>query len=385
MKAAAEMKATAAWLRGRTVRDLVAEKRRLVEVPYTATLSHTMNALLANNVVAVPVAAPPGHWIGAGGSMILESDRVTGAVRKHYIGMVTMLDILSHIAEFDRGGAIGGGGEGEVAAEEEEVDVDEKMSVPVSSVIGHSLEGLSLWTLNPNTSILDCMEAFSKGVHRALVPLDSHSGNVAGVELAEAASAYRMLTQMDVLRFLKTHDTILNGIMLQTVEQLGAINEDVFCVTKNTSVIEAIKWMRSASLTAVPIIEASEPVDDNTLINGKGRKLISTFTSTDLRGCPTHLLQSWLSIGVEEFKERVSELQCTTAIITGDLNHRSKKLVTCYADTILGEVIKEAIDWHMHRVWVVDQHGLLVGLISLTDMLRVVREAALAEEDDDIA
>ncbi|KAK1291524.1 SNF1-related protein kinase regulatory subunit gamma-like PV42a [Acorus calamus] len=247
------MKASAAWLRGRTVRDLVAEKRKLVEVPYTATLSHTMNTLLANNVVAVPVAAPPGHWIGAGGSMILESDRVTGAVRKHYIGMVTMLDILSHIAEFDRGGAIGGRGEG------------------------------------------------------------------------------------------------------------------------------------SASLIAVPIIEASEPVDDNTLINGKGRKLISTFTSTDLRGCPTHLLQSWLSIGVEEFKERVSELQRTTAIITGDLNHRSKKLVTCYADTTLGEVIKEAIDWHMHRVWVVDQHGLLVGLVSLTDMLRVIREAALAEEGDDIA
>ncbi|KAK1317494.1 SNF1-related protein kinase regulatory subunit gamma-like PV42a [Acorus calamus] len=267
------MKASAASLRGRTVRDLVAEKRRLVEVPYTATLSYTMNALLANNVVAVPVAAPPGHWIGAGGSMILESDRVTGAVRKHYIGMVTMLDILSHIAEFDRGGSIGGGGEGEVAAsaaEEEGVDVDERMSVPVSSVIGHSLEGLSLWTFNPQ--------------HK-----------------------------------------------------------------------------------------------------GKGRKLISTFTSTDLRGCPTHLLQSWLSIGVEEFKERVSELQRTTAIITGDLNHRSKKLVTCYADTTLGEVIKEAMDWHMHRVWVVDQHGFLVGLVSLTDMLRVVREAALAEEGDDIA
>ncbi|KAJ0847992.1 hypothetical protein HanPSC8_Chr13g0551911 [Helianthus annuus] len=31
-------------------------------------------------------------------SMILESDKHTGVVRKHYIGMVTMLDILSHIA-----------------------------------------------------------------------------------------------------------------------------------------------------------------------------------------------------------------------------------------------------------------------------------------------
>lgn len=124
-------------LREKKVSDvLTADKRRLVEVPYTATLAHTMNALVANRVVAVPVAAPPGHWIGAGGSMILESDKQTGAVRKHYIGMVTMLDILAHIAGDD----VGGGG-----------DVEERMGVPVSSIIGYCLESLSLWTLNPNT------------------------------------------------------------------------------------------------------------------------------------------------------------------------------------------------------------------------------------------
>lgn len=112
-----------------------ADKRRLVEVPYTATLAHTMNALVANRVVALPVAAPPGKWIGAGGSMILEADKQTGVVRKHYIGMVTMLDILAHIAG-DNGG---------------DDDLEQKMAVPVSSLIGQCLESLSLWTLNPTT------------------------------------------------------------------------------------------------------------------------------------------------------------------------------------------------------------------------------------------
>ncbi|KAJ0007856.1 hypothetical protein Pint_30138 [Pistacia integerrima] len=127
-------------LRDKKVKDITADKRRLVEVPYTASLAHTMNTLVANKVVAVPVAAPPGHWIGAGGSMILESDKQTGAVRKHYIGMLTMLDILAHIAGDDQ---VNGGDDGS--------DLDKKMSVPVSSIIGHCLEGLSLWTLNPNT------------------------------------------------------------------------------------------------------------------------------------------------------------------------------------------------------------------------------------------
>lgn len=133
-------------LRERKVVELARAKRRLVEVPYTATLAHTANALLAARVSAVAVAAPPGHWIGAGGSMILESDPATGAVRKHYIGMVNMLDILAHIAE--------AGDDNDAAADAapgEAVDLDRRMAVPVSSVIGHSLEGLTLWTLHPNT------------------------------------------------------------------------------------------------------------------------------------------------------------------------------------------------------------------------------------------
>ena len=128
-------------LRERKVVELARAKRRLVEVPYTATLAHTANALLAARVSGVAVAAPPGHWIGAGGSMILESDPATGAVRKHYIGMVNMLDILAHIAEASD----------DAEADGESFDLDRRMAVPVSSVIGHSLEGLTLWTLHPTT------------------------------------------------------------------------------------------------------------------------------------------------------------------------------------------------------------------------------------------
>jgi hypothetical protein len=137
-------------LRERKVLELARAKQRLVEVPYTATLANAANALLAGRVSAVTVAAPPGHWIGAGGSMIVESDPATGVARKHYIGMVNMLDILTHIAEAghdDDAAAVGNG----PAAPPEAIDLDHRMSVPVSSVIGHSLEGLTLWTFHPNT------------------------------------------------------------------------------------------------------------------------------------------------------------------------------------------------------------------------------------------
>lgn len=348
-------------LREKKVGDVAVEKRRLVEVPYTATLAHTLNALVANRAVAVPVAAPPGHWIGAGGSMIMESDKQTGAVRKHYIGMVTMLDILGHI----------GGGDGDG------FDFEGIMSVPVSSIIGHCLEGLSLWTLNPHTSILDCMEMFSKGIHRALVPLDSHMENISGVELAESASSYRMLTQMDVLRFLKEHASELNSVLSCSVGELEVIHETVFGVTDGTKVMEAIKCMKVASLNAVPIIEASDGTEDCTkLINGKGRKLIGTFSATDLRGCPVTQLQSWLPLSVMDFTEKV-----TTSPLHGSTNSRSpwRELVTCFAESCLGEAIDKAVAKHVHRVWVVDRQGSLVGLVSLTDMIRAVRISLLSD------
>ncbi|KAL1812704.1 hypothetical protein ACET3Z_022769 [Daucus carota] len=351
-----------------------ADKRRLVEVPYTATLAHTMNALVANRVVAVPVAAPPGKWIGAGGSMILEADKQTGVVRKHYIGMVTMLDILAHIAG---GGTDNGGGDG--------IDeLEQKMAVPVSSLIGQCLESLSLWTLNPSTSILDCMEVFSKGIHRALVPMDSQMENIAGVELVESASCYQMITQMDLLKFLKENNSSeLQAIMSRSINELGAMSGHVFGVTERTRVIDAIKSMRAASLLAVPVVEASKTSDEDhkLLVDGKGRKLVGTFSATDLRGCPISQLRSWLPVSVMEFTEKLSSNQPHPAAHAPEDLSRSgtRELVTCYAESPLWEAVDKALTKHVHRVWVVDAMGSLAGLVTLTDIIRVIRSSLLQE------
>ncbi|XP_034209477.1 SNF1-related protein kinase regulatory subunit gamma-like PV42a [Prunus dulcis] len=366
-------------LRDKKLGDLMVNKRRLVEVPYTASLAHTMNTLVANKVLAVPVAAPPGQWIGAGGSMIMEADKHTGTVRKHYIGLCTMLDLLAHIA----------GNEDQLMDEgvHDGFDLDQKMSVPVSSIIGHCLEGLSLWTLNPNTSILDCMEVFSKGIHRALVPVDSHLDNVSGVELVESASSYRMLTQMDVLRFVKEHGSSgseLDNIMSSTVSDLGAVTERVFTITDRTKVIDAIKCMRIALLNAVPIVRSSDTdneEDHKQLVNGRGRQAIGTFSATDLRGCHFATLQTWLPMSALDYTETVLANPLLAAFNNAAGSPTTRELVACRADSSLGEVIDKVVSKHVHRLWVVDQQGLLKGLISLTDIIRVLRLAILSEQN----
>ncbi|KAK8951955.1 SNF1-related protein kinase regulatory subunit gamma-like PV42a [Platanthera zijinensis] len=356
------------WLRDRKVADLVRDSRRLVEVPYTATLAATVHALVANDIAAVPVAAPPGRYIGAGGSMILESDRATGVVRKHYIGIITMLDVLVHIAD--------GHPDGDGA-----VDLETKMAVPVSTVIGQSLEGLNLWTLNPNTSILDCIETFSKGVHRSLVPLESQMESAISVELVEASPGYRMLTQLDVLNFLRANANELQDIMNCSIGKLAAVNENVFAVSEHTHLIDAIRSMSTFSLGAVPIVAAAGEVsEDGSIIqDGRGRKVIGTFSATDLRRCSVAQLQSMLNDSVISFKEQVSAIAAESSGISDEPKTRC---VTCHYDSTLAEVIDEAVFSHVHRVWVVDGEGLLVGLVSLTDILRAILDNVLGARNE---
>lgn len=123
------------------------------------------------------------------------------------------------------------------------------------------------------------MEVFSKGIHRALVPLESNMENVAGVELIESASTYRMLTQMDLMKFLKGHEPELKHVLDRTLRELSVVVEPVFGVTGNTKVIDAIKSMRAGALNAVPIVESTNPAteDHSQLVNVQPNTLITIW------------------------------------------------------------------------------------------------------------
>lgn len=140
--------------------------------------------------------------------------------------------------------------------------------------------------------------------------------------------------------------------------------------------------MRTASLNAVPIFEASSTMeeDHSQLINGKDRKLMGTFSSTDLRECPISQMQTWLQSSVLDFNEKLSTIPSHTAPDEQQQGGTSpRELITCLAESSLAEVIDKAITQHVHRVWVVDQQGSLDGLVSLTDIIRVIRVSLLSE------
>lgn len=82
-------------------------------------------------------------------------------------------------------------------------------------------------------------------------------------------------------------------------------------------------------------------------------------------------LKSWLGLSAFSFTQDIG-----TSPLYSPSNApatSTRELVTCQTESPLSEVIEKAVTKHVHRIWVVDQDGLLVGLVSLTDVIRVLR------------
>lgn len=119
---------------------------------------------------------------------------------------------------------------------------------------------------------------------------------------------------------------------------------------------------------------------------GRGKQVVETFSVSDLRDCPMTQLPSWLGLTVTEFKEKVVALKAAALTPEGGTTitdmQKSAKLVACFPKNSLKEVIEKVVENHVHRVWVVNEQSLLLGLVSLTDILHVIRETALKMEKD---
>lgn len=103
---------------------------------------------------------------------------------------------------------------------------------------------------------------------------------------------------------------------------------------------------------------------------------MGTFSSTDLRVCPISQLESCLHLNIVDFIEKLAESPLHKAC---NMKNSTKELITCHPDSPLQEVLDKVINNRVHRIWVVDEQGMLAGLISLTDIIHAIRTWMLSE------
>jgi CBS domain-containing protein len=195
------------------------------------------------------------------------------------------------------------------------------------SVIGITAEGQRVWSYEANTPLESLLDAFSKGVHRVIVaPVDQR---------ANPNNSW-ILSQTDVLKFLYQNGKKDMGQLSRSVSELNLVSRNVKVCTVNETVLEASRAIYQANIMAVAI------VDEN-------RKLVGTFSSSDLRGTTA---------------QNVKEVE------TKKLNEYTNKMIYCAENDSLFDVIAIALKGLVHRVWIVDEQRVPIGVVTLSDIIR---------------
>jgi len=119
---------------------------------------------------------------------------------------------------------------------------------------------------------------------------------------------------------------------------------------------------------------------------GRGMKLVGKFSASDLRGCTTEVLQAWSSFSMTDLFGRASGAQEFGigaefhARNTFECKEMVSPPVTCSLTSSLDEVMSKALQNRVHQVWVIDDQGLLLGVVTFSDILKVVRNFPLQQQ-----
>jgi CBS domain-containing protein len=192
-------------------------------------------------------------------------------------------------------------------------------------------EGKLGWTFSPERNVEDTMEAFSKGIHRAVIHADD---------------GYHLLSQLDAIKFLYNshkYDSIFNT-KLADLPRLFAFQPPLVTIDRSTPAIEGFKKIGREHFGAVPVL------DD------KGR-LIASLCATDLSGTDPTLLHTLL-LPTSVFLKIVHD-------------NKIPPPLTASSDDTLADIVKKMIDTNEHRVWMLDGQGQLNGVITLSDVCKV--------------
>jgi CBS domain-containing protein len=262
-----------------------------------------------------------------------------------------------------------------------------------------------------NQPLAEVMEVLSHGVHRVLV--------------FDHDDQPQMLTQMDLVRFLVSHLNELGPVVHKSLVQLALASEDAVFehfhkgakernidhayenipssssisssipaptppappppVQRRPSITERLRYLTPSSTALAgfqsmhPPYAASSQTGDVTalpIVNPANFSLLSTLSASDLRPVTmerAHLLalpvmdflrELWLLKGKEVSKE---------GEVRKDREEEQRVpyifQVVSKGDASLGRVMREMVEDEVHRSWVVDELGRVVGVVTLSDVI----------------
>jgi 5'-AMP-activated protein kinase regulatory gamma subunit len=289
--------------------------RSIINISANASVVEAMQVLSSNNILSAPVFDK-------------END--------NFLGFVDMMDLLANVVSF--------------YSERQSTDAKQGEEVPVSWC--RNIETLKergeQFAKQPITALIDKSrvdEFCPVSHHGTLFQLmeDVLSQNVHRVPVFDNTDrVYNILSQSDVIRFLYEHIRDIGIARFDTVDKLGLGTRAVISMSARAKAIHAFFLMLYQKVPAVAIV------------SGNG-ELVGNLSASDLRGLDQNSFTELLK-PVMEFVKSVK---------------RHRGLVTCKTGSTLESVLSKLANNNVHRLWMVDDQNCPVGVVTLTDVMKL--------------
>lgn len=330
-----------------TVAEIVSGKRKLVFVEAHDSLEHALALLREHNILAMPVRTQEAR-----------ADAKTAARELNFCGLLSVLDVAAFVARDPE--ACGKSGEG----------------VEVASVMKKTAESWHMLLLDPHATVARAMEYLGvRGFHRALVPnvcLAEHgpddvplpSALVEDLTPHAKGEEYRVLSQVDLARFILAHEGRFGLALSVSIESVGLDGGKVLATTKEELLSDALDRMAGHAVSALAVVEKLE---EGAPWAATDAGLLGTLSASDLRGCSFEDLKSAHSISVGDFLARRH-------------GQAPREQLTCTRHTEIRAVLSRMVESGVHRLWVMAEpdsnapgsHLPVLGVTSLSDVVRVM-------------
>lgn len=296
------------------VRDVVTTKHDMVVVGENESIENVLKTLERHKIQSVPIKAKDGA----------------------IVGFFDVLDLLFYLVSDESKDNIG-------------ALYQKSATLPFQRV----LDMIDLSKRNPYAPVhLDdpigaALLLFSQPVHR--VPVHDEAENLVGI-----------LSQSDLIKYFVHHPDLLSEIIDLSVLELRlgtseAKLDKLISINKKLPAIEAFKLMNTHYLSAVAV------VDDE-------GHLFSSISATDLRNISFNLADEFslkaLALPAQEFIDLSRKVR----------GQQQDFLVWCQPGSALRDVIRHMYENHVHRVYLVDNYINFFGVVSVTDIARLLLE-----------
>ncbi|KAI7845343.1 hypothetical protein COHA_001050 [Chlorella ohadii] len=338
------------------------------------TAADTVGSMLRRFACAGLVAAP-----------LFEDEQ-----RTQYRGFVDLLDIVAAVVAAAHQPATPTAGSAHALRARAPAAARLVATQPVGSIRAMDNDAQLVFQAQLGNSLLEVVrEGFAHPVdqlkcHRLAVFRPASSG-AADMECLDGSSAdlaaiadlqfTDIISQSDALRFLHKHQAQLGEALLHaTLEQLGITEKPCMCAAADASVIDCLAGMVDSRVPALAVIDSYD----------RGQ-LLGCLSISDLRGIlPEHFEQ--MSEPVGDFlrgggwrgspRWQPSSPRLGVAAEFGirspETLPRAPSLAFCTLQSRFGDVLDLLVTRHLHRVFICDADMRPAGVLSCTDILRLV-------------